>query len=336
MQIPPACRGDFFVPDCGNFFNLVNFIMRFEISVLGSSSALPTAKRNLTAQVVNLNEKMFLVDCGDGTQIHLRRNNLKFTRINHILISHLHGDHFFGLIGLLSSMQLLGRTKDMHIYCPPRLEKIINVQLEITNSDFSFPVHYHHLDHSGEQLLHEAGDFYIKSFPVEHRIESWGFLFAEKKMPRNIKKSFAENYEIPFDQFDKIKAGEDFTDDKGVLHKNRDITLDPPEPRSYAFCSDTRYAESIVPFIQGVDLLYHEATFAEDKKKEATEKYHSTARQAAEIAGKAGAGKLMIGHFSARYKSSKLLVEEAREVFPETYAAEDGKTYKIKQKRRRD
>ena len=309
--------------------------MRFEITVLGSSSALPTARRNLTSQVVNLNEKMFLVDCGDGTQIHLRRNNLKFTRINHIFISHLHGDHFFGLIGLLSSMQLLGRTKEMHIYCPPRLEQIINVQLEITDSHFTFPVHYHHLDHSGEQLLHEAGDFYIKSFPVVHRIESWGFLFAEKQMPRNIRKSFAENHDIPYDQFDKIKGGADYTDEKGIVHKNKDITLDPPEPRSYAFSSDTKYTESIVPFIQGADLLYHEATFTEDKLKEADEKYHSTAKQAAMIARKAGVGKLMIGHFSARYKSSQVLVDEAREVFPETFAAEDGKTYKIKQKKRR-
>lgn len=305
--------------------------MRFEITVLGSSSALPTSKRNLTSQVVNLNEKMFLIDCGDGTQIHLRRNGLKFSRINHIFISHLHGDHFFGLIGLLSSLQLLGRTNDMHIYAPEKLEQIIKVQMDIADSQFTYPVHFHYLDHSDEQLLFEAEDYYIKSFPVMHRIPAWGFLFAEKQMPRNIKKDFVEKHQIPIDQFENIKAGSDFTDQHGNVHKNKDITLDPPNPRSYAFCSDTKYTETIIPYIKGVDLLYHEATFSDDKEKEAEEKFHSTARQAAIIAKKAEVRQLMIGHFSARYKKIDQLLIEAQEVFKDTFAAEDGKTYKIKQ-----
>lgn len=306
--------------------------MRFDIRILGSSSALPTKERTLSSQVVNLNEKHFMIDCGDGTQVQVRKYGVKFQRINHIFISHLHGDHFFGLIGLLSTMQLLGRTNPINIYCPEKLDKIINLQLKITDSYFTFPVNYHFHSKEDNQLLVDGNDYTIHSFQLKHRIPTWGFVFREKPLSRNIDKKFVANHDIPIDQFEKIKNGADFIDEKGNVYPNEKITIAPPKPRSFAYCSDTKYTESILPYISGVDLLYHEATFGEDKRKEADEKFHSTAKDAAMIAKKAKDGQLIIGHFSARYKDAEVLLNEAREIFPDTQLAVDGEVYKIKQK----
>ncbi len=303
--------------------------MQFELKILGSSSALPTKNRNLSAQVLNINDKIMLIDCADGTQLHLKRFGIKFNRINYIFVSHLHGDHFFGLIGLISTSHLLGREKELNIFGPPELKEIINSQLKITGTDLLFPVVFNKLKEGESELILDRKDFTVKSFPMVHRIPAWGFVFREKYLPRNIKKSFAEKKQIPFDQFDKIKSGEDFVDENGKVYKNEEITNDPPRPRSYAFCSDTKYTESIIPYIEGVDLLYHEATFAENMKDEAHKKFHSTAREASEIARKANVKKLIIGHFSARYKDTGVLLEEARHVFPETYIAEDGRKFKV-------
>ena len=308
--------------------------MRFELTVLGTSSAIPTKTRNLSAQVLNINEKLFLIDCGDGTQLHLKRSSLKVNRINHIFISHLHGDHFFGLIGLLSSMQLLGREKEMKIFGPPGLDKLIFNQLELTKGGLDFQLNFTELNvHKAKELVN-ASDFVISSFPVKHRVPCWGFLFREKKLPRNIKKHFAKQHEIPIEMFNKIKnEGADFTDKTGVTHKNEDITTKPPEPRSYAYTADTVYNPEMIQYFQGVDLLYHEATFGEDKIKEAKEKFHSTAKQAAGIARDANVGQLLIGHFSARYKDINPLLTEARSIFPNTIAAEDGMTCKVNRKK---
>ncbi len=293
---------------------------------------MPTKERTLSSQVVNLNEKHFMIDCGDGTQVQVRKYGVKFQRINHIFISHLHGDHFFGLIGLLSTMQLLGRTNPINIYCPEKLDKIINLQLKITDSYFTFPVNYHFHSKEDNQLLVDGNDYTIHSFQLKHRIPTWGFVFREKPLSRNIDKKFVANHDIPIDQFEKIKNGADFIDEKGNVYPNEKITIAPPKPRSFAYCSDTKYTESILPYISGVDLLYHEATFGEDKRKEADEKFHSTAKDAAMIAKKAKDGQLIIGHFSARYKDAEVLLNEAREIFPDTQLAVDGEVYKIKQK----
>ncbi|MDZ7740361.1 MAG: ribonuclease Z [Bacteroidota bacterium] len=304
--------------------------MRFELTVLGTSSAIPTKTRNLSAQVLNINEKLCLIDCADGTQLHLKRSALKTSRINNIFISHLHGDHFFGLIGLLSSMQLLGREKEMKIFGPAGLEDFLHDQLRLTNSAIDFPLRFHVLkEEQKEMLLHEP-DFTVESFPVKHRIPCWGFVFRERELPRNIKKSFARKHNIPISKYNKIKEeGADFVDEKGIVYKNSDITLDPPRARSYAYAADTIYNPGMVEDVKGVDLLYHEATFAEDKIKEAKEKFHSTAKQAAMIAKAAGVKELLIGHFSARYKDISPLLTEARGIFQHTLAAEDGFIYKI-------
>jgi ribonuclease Z len=303
--------------------------MRFEIKVLGSSSAMPTKTRNLSAQVLNINEKFFLIDCGEGTQIHLKRFGVKFTRINHIFISHLHGDHFFGLIGLLATLQLLGRQKEMQIFCPDELEPIIRNQLEASNTFISYPLVFIPLEEGVKDLILDKKDLQVYSFPLRHRIPTWGFLFTEKEQKRKLKKDFVARHNIPINQFENIKEGADFTDENGVLYENRIMTKAPPKSRSFAYCSDTKYSPGIIDYFKGVDVLYHEATFAEDKIKEARDKFHSTARQAAEIAKGAEAGKLLIGHFSARYENVSVLLREAQAVFPNTIAVEDGEAYGI-------
>ncbi len=304
--------------------------MRFELSVLGTSSAIPTKTRNLSAQVLNVNGKLCLIDCADGTQLHLKRSALKTSRINQIFISHLHGDHFFGLIGLLSSMQLLGREKEMRIFGPEGLEAFLHDQLRLTGAAIEFPLHFHVLKEGQCEMLLQEPDITVKSFPVKHRVPCWGFIFREKELPRNIKKNFARKHKIPIRMYNMIKdEGADFVDENGVVYKNSEITLDPPRARSYAYSADTIYNPQMVEFIKGVDLLYHEATFAEDKKKEAKEKFHSTAKQAAMIAKAADVRELLIGHFSARYKDVSPLLMEAQSIFPNTRAAEDGITYMI-------
>jgi ribonuclease Z len=257
--------------------------MTFSVTVLGSSSATPAHNRNLSAHLLNANERFFLIDCGEGTQFQLRKYHLSAQRIKHILISHLHGDHYFGLIGLLNTMHLHGRTEELHLYAPPMLKEIIDIQLDAAQTRLLFPVVFHPLNHSGYDLLYEAERLSVHSFPLKHSIPTCGFVFREKNPPRKVQ-----------------------------------------VPRSYAYCSDTGYSEQIIPFISGVSLLYHEATFMQNMAGAAADKLHATAIEAATIAGKAQVKKLIIGHFSARYEDVAPLLAEARSVFPETYAAEEG------------
>lgn len=308
--------------------------MKFELQILGSSSAIPAYGRGLTSQVLNINERLFLIDCGDGTQLSIRRYNVKFQRINHVFISHLHGDHFFGLIGLLSSMHLLGRTAGITIHGPEKIRDIIENQFEITDTICSFPIEYNALIPGKCETILDGNGFSVDTFPLVHRIPTWGFLFKEKESLRNIKKSFVEKYNPTVDVFESIKRGEDYKAPSGKVISNEIITKAPPKPRSYAYCSDTAYSENVVPHIQGVDMLYHEATFAEDKRKEADDKFHSTAMDAAKIAKMAGVRKLILGHYSARYKDLNVLLEEARSIFPDTYLAEDGSRFNVMQPRR--
>jgi ribonuclease Z len=304
-------------------------MFKFNITILGSNSAIPTTERNPTSQLVNYNDHLFMVDCGEGTQVSLRRMHVHFQKINHIFISHLHGDHFFGLIGLISSMHLLGRTKKLTVYGPPELNDIIDLQLRVSLTELQYPLVFHPTQAEIPQQLFENEFLAISSFPVLHRIPTTGFLFREKPGERRIRKEVIEMLNIPVHEIGSIKRGADFRDSKGRLHLNSSLTSEPSPLRSYAFCADTAYYENIIPVVKGVDLLYHETTFMQDKAANAAEKFHSTTKEAATIALKAGVKKLLIGHYSARYDDLLPLLEEAKEVFPLTELAIEGSRYSI-------
>lgn len=301
----------------------------FSVTILGSSAALPYKNRNLTSQIVNYAGRLFLIDCGEGTQMQLMKLKVKFMRIHHIFISHLHGDHFYGLIGLVSTFHLLGRKEDLHIYGPPMLEQILTLQLEASLTILVYKVVYHQTNDFSAEILFEDEKISIASFPMSHRIPTTGFLFAEKQHPRHINLEATEKYKVPYISFNDLKAGNDFLKDDGTVVKNNLLTIEPEPPRSFAFCSDTVYHNELAGRIQGCNLLYHEATFMSDMAEVAKAKMHSTSAEAATVARQSGAGKLLIGHFSARYDNLLPLLEEARSVFPETYLAEEGKTYQV-------
>jgi ribonuclease Z len=303
--------------------------LTFELTILGSSSAVPTSKRNLTAHVLNVHERFFLIDCGEGTQMQIRRNKIRFGKINHIFISHLHGDHIFGLFGLISTFNLLNRDKNLHIYAHAELENILTRHIEYFERNLSFKIVYHHINPKKNEIIFEDSKLTVETIPLKHRVPCCGFLFKEKPHLRNIKKEFITKYPVPIAQIQRIKEGDDFTTELGEIIPNSEITVPQFKQRSYAYCTDTAYYEKIIPIINNVDLLFHEATYANNLKKQAKETFHSTAEQAATIAKKANAGKLLIGHFSARYKDLTNLEAEARSVFKNTIVAEDGEKYTI-------
>jgi ribonuclease Z len=304
-------------------------MLPFNLTILGSSSATPTSERNPTAQLLNHGEKLFLIDCGEGTQVSLRRMRIHFQRIRHIFISHLHGDHFYGLIGLISSMHLLGRTKSLHVYGPPMLKDILDMQLQASLTTLLYPLEFHCTQADTPEVLFEDEHIVVSSFPMLHRIPTTGFLFQEKPYERRIRKDVIDLLKIPVHLIPKLRMGEDYVDQDGTVHLNEIITIEPPEPRSYAFCSDTAYFEAIIPVVSSVSMLYHETTFMNNREVNATEKFHSTTGQAATIALKAGVKKLLIGHYSARYDDLQPLLAEARAVFPETELAVDGSIFEI-------
>lgn len=302
--------------------------MSFRLTILGCGSATPTSQRNPTAQVLNVHERFFLIDCGEGTQLQMLRYQVKGHRINHIFISHLHGDHYLGLIGYLSSLHLMGRTKAINLYCPSALQEILELQWRHSGTELSYPINFHHLE-NGHKVIFEDRTLRVMSFPLEHRIPCWGFSFHEQPKPRTILPEKLKEYQIPIAKISGIKEGDDYITEDGRTIKNEELTTDPIPERSYAFCSDTKYAENIIPYLQKVDLLYHEATFSNKLAIRAEKTFHTTATQAAQIAEKAQVKKLMIGHFSSRYKETDDLLEEAQEVFPDTIAAYDGLTVDI-------
>jgi ribonuclease Z len=301
----------------------------FNVTILGSSSALPTSCRFSTSQVVRMNEKYLLIDCGEGTQMQLRRYKIRFSRIDHIFISHLHGDHFFGLPGLLSSFSLLGRERDLHIYAHSEIQDYLNCQMRYIKGDEDFKIIHHPLNFKRTDVILDNKKMRVESFPLRHRIPCCGFKISEQKKDPHLLKEMIEKYDIPIADRVKIKEGSDFITSKGDIIPNSRLTKPSSPPRSYAFCTDTMYEEKIIPNIENVNMLYHEATFADDMKDWAEKTYHTTSKQAAEIALKANVGKLAIGHFSARYKNPKILLDEAKSVFSESYLAEDGKVFKI-------
>ncbi len=299
------------------------------LHILGCHAATPRALNNPTAQVLEISNHLFLIDCGEGTQVQLRKNKIKFSRIGHIFISHLHGDHFFGLPGLVSTFRLLGREKELHIHGPKGIKEGITLLMKLGNSWTNYPLIFHELDSSESEILYEDEKVIVQSIPLDHRVYTNGFLFSEKKGDRKLDIDAVKKYSIDKLYFQNIKRGMDYTTEDGRVISNRELTLDPPLPKKYAFCSDTAYSERIVPIIQGADALYHEATFMETEANLAATTKHSTAREAATIAKKAGVGKLILGHYSTRYKDLDPLREEAAEVFKPVELAQDGKTFDI-------
>lgn len=304
--------------------------MSFNITILGSSGALPAYGRFPSSQLVEIQNRYFLVDCGEGSQMQLMKYQANFHRINHILISHLHGDHYLGVMGLLFTMHLLRRTNDLHLYSHHGLDEIITTQLKYSHSAPSFKIIFHALEKNGGETIFEDDALSVETIPLVHKIPCSGFLFREKEKPRRIDKNkLPEGLRIQ--QIANLKKGHDVIDDTGnVLFRNEDLTLPPRKARSYAYCSDTAYSEALLEQIRDVDLLYHEATFGADEHLKAIETQHSTAAQAAEIARRARAGKLLIGHFSARYKELSPLLDEARTIFPDAEPAIEGNVYTIK------
>ena len=301
----------------------------FSVTILGSSSALPTSHRFPTSQVVRLNEQLFLIDCGEGTQIQLRKFKFKIGRINHIFISHLHGDHIYGLPGLISSLVLYGKKGELHIHAHSDLQQMMEGMMKFMNDVNDLKVVYHPLNFKRNAVVFEDKRIRITSFPLKHRISCCGFLFQELPADKHLDKQAIEKYDIPVSQRMNIKNGADLILDDGTVVPNCEITIPANPTRSYGFCTDTVALMKIVPTIEGVDLLYHEATFASDLADLAKKTFHTTSVQAAEIAAAAAAKKLLLGHFSSRYKDICLLVDEARTIFPETYAANDGDCYEL-------
>ncbi len=294
---------------------------KFEINILGCGSALPTTRHYSSSQVVNIREKLFMIDCGEGTQLQLRRSKLKFTRLNHIFISHLHGDHCFGLIGLISTFGLLGRTAALHIYAPKELESLMKPQLDFFCKGITYDVVFHSINPALAEVIYEDRSVIVTTIPLQHRIPTCGFLFQEKKTPNHIIRDMIDFYQIPVFELNRIKNGEDYITPEGTIVSNTRLTTPSAAPRSYAYCSDTLCLKSIVPQIKNVNLLFHEATFSQSEIARAKETFHSTATQAAEIALEANAKQLVIGHFSARYEDEEILLKEAKAIYANTLLA---------------
>lgn len=296
---------------------------KFELHILGCGSALPTTRHFATSQVVNLRDKLFMIDCGEGAQMQLRKSRLKFSRLNHIFISHLHGDHCFGLMGLISTFGLLGRTAELHIHSPKGLEELLTPMLNFFCHTLAYKVIFHEFDTRQTSVVYEDRSMMVTTIPLQHRIPCCGFLFAEKARPNHIIRDMVDFYKVPVYELNRIKNGSDYVTPEGEVIANTRLTRPSDPPRKYAYCSDTIFRPEIVEQLSGVDLLFHEATFAESELARAKETYHTTAAQAARIALEAGVRQLVIGHFSARYEDESILLKEASAVFPNTILAKE-------------
>lgn len=300
-----------------------------KLTILGCYAATPRTITNPTAQVLEMKNRLFLIDCGEGTQVQLRKNKIKFSKINHIFISHLHGDHFFGLIGTISTFALLGRTTDLHIYGPKGIKEIITLQLRLSNSWTTYDLFFHELESSESEVIFEDNNVIVKTIPLKHRVYTNGFLFQEKPSERKLNVEAVEHYDIHVAYYQKIKNGGNVTLDDGTVIENGKLSFDPIPPMSYAFCSDTVYHEAIIPIIKNVDVLYHEATFLQSEEALALKTLHSTAIEAARIALKANAKKLVLGHYSTRYEGIERFKDEAQTIFPNVLLADDGRSFEF-------
>ncbi len=301
----------------------------FEVVILGCGCALPTSRHFNAAQVVNLRNKLFLIDCGEGTQIQFRRNKLNFNKLGHIFISHLHGDHFFGLMGLISTFNLLGRTAQLYVHAPAPLRNILQPQIDYFCQEMNYEVILDEIDSTKHQLIYEDRSVEVWSLPLNHRVPCCGFLFKEKPLKKHIIADKIKQYNIPIYAINSIKDSKDYTLPDGTIIPNDQLTTPADPTRSYAYCSDTRYLPQLAEYLQDVDILFHEATFGEDKKNLAFATYHSTAAQAATLAKECHAKKLFIGHYSARYDDENILLNEAREIFPETFLTKEDEIIQI-------
>ena len=301
----------------------------FRVHILGCGSALPTLHHNASAQVVEVRGKLFLIDCGEGTQVQLRRSRLRFTKISAVFITHLHGDHCFGLIGMLSTFGLLGRTARLAIYAPVALEAMLKQQIQLFCHDFDYEVDFHAVDTTQQKVIYEDRSLTVETIPLEHRMPCCGYLFREKPSLPHIRRDMIDFYQIPISQINNIKAGADWTTPDGEVVKNEHL-VEPADPvRSYAYCSDTRYIPTLHERIKGVSTLYHESTYGEDNLLMAQKYYHSTARQAALVAREAGVGQLLLGHYSSRYEDEQILLREAQEVFENTRLTDENAIFDV-------
>ena len=296
-----------------------------KLSILGCNSASPLENSHTTSQILEVKNHLFLIDCGEGTQIQLRNQKINFSRIKHIFISHLHGDHFYGLVGLISTFRLLGRTSDLNVHGPKGIKEIITLQLKLANSWTNYNLFFHELDSKTSQIIFEDDDLLVKTIPLDHRVYTNGFLFQEKSVKRRLDMQKIEDFNIkPYD-YQNLKLGKDLITEEGKIIQNQSLTLEPHPVKNYAFCSDTSYNESIIPLIEFVDLLYHEATFLDKHANLAKKTKHSTAKQAAKIAKLSKVKRLILGHFSSRYNDKSQFIREAKSVFEKVELASDGK-----------
>lgn len=300
-----------------------------KLTILGCYSATPRTATNPTSQVLELKNHMFLIDCGEGTQVQLRKAKIKFSRIDHIFISHLHGDHFFGLPGLISTFRLLGREKELHVHGPKGIKEAITLLLKLGDSWTNFPLLFHELTSKEPEFIFEDEKVSVSTLPLMHRVYTNGFLFREKPSLRTLNVEAVSKYGVDKSQFNNIKNGKDIVLDDGSTVENHKLTFDPPEPKSYAFCSDTKYNEALIPLLKDISVLYHESTFLESERHLCERTKHSTAQQAATIAQKANVGRLVLGHYSTRYKSIELFKEEAKKVFDCVELADDGRVFEF-------
>lgn len=304
--------------------------LSIELTVLGTGSATPTLRRNPSAQVLNVSDKLYLIDCGEGTQIALRKNKIKFQRIEHILISHLHGDHYLGLQGLLSTFGLLGREKELHIYSPPGLEEITKLQFKLSRSKALYPLHFHAISIDKPTLIVENDQLTISAFPLKHRVPTLGFLFREKEKLRHINGHLAKELNIPHFAFNQLKKGLDCKNpENGEVYSFEKLTFPADPSYSYAYCSDTDYMPELAEVVKNVDLLYHETTFMQKDVELARKTKHSTCFEAASVAKEANVKKLLMGHYSSRYNNNELMLEECKKVFENTILTDDGDVIKF-------
>jgi len=309
---------------------LMSFIMEpFKVHILGCGSALPTLQHNASSQIVELREKLFMIDCGEGTQIQLRRSRIHFSKIIAVFISHLHGDHCFGLPGMISTFGMTGRTAPLHIYAPAAFEPILDQTLSFFCQGLEFKVVFHAVDTTQNKVVYEDRSLTVETIPLQHRIDCCGYLFREKPILPHIRRDMIDFYKIPISQINNIKAGADWVTAEGEVIANSRLTT-PAEPaRSYAYCSDTRYIKTLHELVKGVSTLYHESTYSAEDAERARLYWHSTSQDAAKVAPGASVGKLLLGHFSARYNNESQLLEEAKEIFPNSYLTREGATFDI-------
>ncbi|PXY39795.1 ribonuclease Z [Flavobacterium cheongpyeongense] len=300
-----------------------------KLTILGCYAATPRTFTNPTSQVLEIKSRLFLIDCGEGTQVQLRKNKIKFSKINHIFISHLHGDHLYGLIGTISTFSLLGRTTDLHVYGPKGVKELILLQLKLTESWTTYNLFFHELESKESEIVFEDQKVIVKTIPLKHRVYTNGFLFQEKPGDRKLNVDAVQNYNIHTAYYQKIKNGGNIMLDDGTVIENEKLSFDPIAPMSYAFCSDTVYHEAIIPIIENVDVLYHESTFLESEAILAEKTLHSTAKEAATIALKANAKQLILGHYSTRYEGIERFKEEAETVFSNVLLGNDGVSFEF-------